>query len=222
MANSSAPAETNTNQAPKMCAVCFEEDGPQVSMPCCTREDSTVGFCRRCVEIICEQAQGVGRCPNCRQYISIDQQGRVSITEKQDNCRMCRQTRVIVGSGMCDACLLGSRFSFQYECNRCHRFQRIPHPMWRYQPSPNDFGTASWACQAGCGDYTMWRISATDAPNVPDSDCPEGWGRRDQWLAAVREQRLQERFSENLPSSSSGSGNWQSSSSDSRPSCTVS
>mmetsp|Transcript_114213 Transcript_114213/g.363023 ORF Transcript_114213/g.363023 Transcript_114213/m.363023 type:complete len:221 (-) Transcript_114213:226-888(-) len=220
MEESSVPTETNANQVAKTCAVCFAEDEPPVSMPCCTREDSTVGFCRRCIEIICEQ--GVGLCPNCRQYISIDYQGRVSIIEKQDKCRICCQTRVIVGRGMCDACLLGSRFSFQYECNRCHRFQRIPHPMWRYQPSPNDFGTASWACQAGCGDYTMWRISATDAPNVPDSDCPEGWGRKDQWLAAVREQRLQERSLGNLPSSSSASGNLPSSSSDSRPSCTVS
>mmetsp|Transcript_77823 Transcript_77823/g.218397 ORF Transcript_77823/g.218397 Transcript_77823/m.218397 type:complete len:95 (-) Transcript_77823:218-502(-) len=94
--------------------------------------------------------------------------------------------------------------------------------MWRYQPSPNDFGTASWACHASCGDYTMWRISASDAPNVPDSDWPEGWARKDKWLAGVREQRLQERSSENLPSSSSASGNLPSSSSDSGPSCTVS
>jgi len=163
-----------------------------VAMPCCGREGSSVGYCRRCIEIICEQAQGVGRCPSCRQYISIDSSGRVAITENRGQCRMCRQTKIIVNNQMCDDCLLGSRFALRYECNRCHRLQTIPHPMWWYQPTPTEFGSASWACHCGCGDYTYWRVASQDVHRVPDFDCPEGWGRREQWLEAVRRQRLQE------------------------------
>merc|ERR1712096_509762 len=97
------------------CAVCFQEL-PYVTMPCCGREGSSTGFCRRCVEIICEQAQGVGKCPSCRTYIRIDRNGVVSKTEKQDQCRMCCQMRTIVDQGLCDACLLGSRYALRYEC----------------------------------------------------------------------------------------------------------
>jgi hypothetical protein len=32
-----------------------------------------------------------------------------------------------------------------------------------------------------------------DLEQVPMADLPESWGRRDDWLATVREQRLRER-----------------------------
>ncbi len=34
---------------------------------------------------------------------------------------------------------------------------------------------------------------AQDAASVPPELCPESWGRRDEWLAAVRAQRRAER-----------------------------
>lgn len=134
----------------------------------------------------------MGRCPSCRKYLSIDESGAISVTEKQAQCRMCCQTKVIVDEGMCDACSLGMRFRLRYECDRCHRVAQIPHPMWRYQASPAEFGSATWACHLGCDDYTHWRVIAEDAAKVPDFDCPESWGRREDWLAAVRRQRHQE------------------------------
>jgi len=105
---------------------------------------------------------------------------------------MCRKTKVIIDHGQCDACLLGMRFPLHYECERCHRAQQIPHPMWRYQASPTTFGNRTWACHRGCNDQTHWRVVPEDAGKVPDSDCPEGWGRREDWLAAVRRQRHRE------------------------------
>ena len=36
--------------------------------------------------------------------------------------------------------------------------------MWRYQPSATEFGTVTWACHVGCGDYTTWRLR----PEVSD------------------------------------------------------
>jgi hypothetical protein len=38
--------------------------------------------------------------------------------------------------------------------------------MWRYQPGPNDYGTASWACHRGCDAFTHWRIIPEDASQV--------------------------------------------------------
>lgn len=173
------------------CAVCLEVE-PRVKMPCCGRDGSTVGYCRRCIEIICEQAQGVGKCPSCRAYISTDGAGGVKVTEAVAQCRMCCQRKVIINDGQCDACLLGSRYPLPYECSECHQIQRISHPMWRYQESLGSFGTASWACHCRCNSQTHWRLVASEAHRVPDFDAPESWGRREEWLAGVRAQRRRE------------------------------
>jgi hypothetical protein len=65
--------------------------------------------------------------------------------------------------------------------------------MWMYQNQPQEFGTATWACHVGCGDYTHWRIAQNDVMRVPAQHSPSTWGRREEWLANIREQRLQER-----------------------------
>ncbi|CAL1155872.1 unnamed protein product [Cladocopium goreaui] len=163
------------------CAICYEPCAP-VTLPCCGKEGSTVMYCRNCMEIICAQGDGIGRCPTCRQCLSIDGAGVLSISENRQQCLMCRQMHIIVGRGMCEACNLGDRFSFRYECARCHRIQEIPHPMWRYQKGPSDYGTASWACHRGCDAFTHWRIIPEDATQVPAMECPESWGRREEWL----------------------------------------
>jgi hypothetical protein len=36
-------------------------------------------------------------------------------------------------------------------------------------------------------------VALVDLDQVPMADLPESWGRRDDWLATVREQRLRER-----------------------------
>jgi len=175
-----------------VCSVCQQKE-PHIRMPCCGREGSAGGCCRRCIEIICEQARGVGRCPSCRQYITVDGIGLVQVTHAQSNCRVCRQVKTIVLGGMCDECALGARFRLHYECQKCSRVQVIPHPMWRYQPRPTSFGAKTWVCHQGCRDYTCWRVTEQDAALVPDFDCPESWGRREEWLARVRRQRDLER-----------------------------
>jgi len=90
---------------------------------------------------------------------------------------------------MCDACTLGRQHPLLYECEGCGRFQRIPHPMWRYQESAVAFGTETWACHVRCQEQTHWRVAPNDAARVPAFDCPESWGRREEWLTAIREQR---------------------------------
>mmetsp|Transcript_2364 Transcript_2364/g.7219 ORF Transcript_2364/g.7219 Transcript_2364/m.7219 type:complete len:117 (+) Transcript_2364:539-889(+) len=80
-------------------------------------------------------------------------------------------------------------FTFHYECEKCHNFQAIPHPMWLYQPRPAEFGNVTWACHQQCGDYTHWRITQQDASRVPPEHCPESWGRREEWLESIRQTR---------------------------------
>jgi hypothetical protein len=148
------------------------------------------------MDVICVQGPGgVGRCPNCRSYVKkADGGGGFEVADQVDTCSLCNQVRVIVAEDgrlkMCDACTLGRQHPLLYECEGCGRFQRIPHPMWRYQErGPNAFGTVTWACHVRCQAQTHWRVAPNDAARVPAFDCPEGWGRRDEWLAAVREQR---------------------------------
>ena len=61
--------------------------------------------------------------------------------------------------------------------------------MWRYQTTPGEFGTSTWACHNGCDDYTHWRVIEADLGRVPAHDAPEGWQMLDRWLAQLREER---------------------------------
>lgn len=181
-----------------ICAVCFEEE-PPFPMPCCGRPGSTASYCRRCIETICSTAPGgIGRCPSCRHHIrmisgdeSKGAAGGVSVEVPRGTCRMCCMgSQAIVARGMCDACLLGSQYRLRYECSRCHKTQMIPHPMWRYQATPAEFGTSTWACHRDCDDFTNWRILPMEALRVPGFDCFTGWvGRREEWLDSIRERR---------------------------------
>jgi len=157
------------------CSICYESEYPLLPMPCCHRDGSSVSYCRRCLEVICEQPPiGVGQCPTCRCHFTFEN-GRVVKTERKRTCIMCRQQKVIVDSNKCDACLFGSLYKFRYECDRCHQVQRIAHPMWRYQSDCSSFGSATWACHQRCGTYTHWRLMPDDIGSVPLADVPASW-----------------------------------------------
>ena len=182
---------------PDECAVCWAEVDTFAALPCCTAPaGSSMRYCVRCIEIICENgALGVGRCPTCRSFIkkSDDPPGSFAVADRVEKCALCQQDKTIVGEirghPVCDACHMGHNNPLRYECQRCGRNQRIPHPMYRYQATASEFGNNSWACHVGCGDFTHWRILAADVHKVPDHDAPEGWGLRDTWYARIREQR---------------------------------
>jgi len=173
------------------CAVCYEDcpASSEAQMPCCYNPTSTLRYCQQCVEIICESPPG--RCPTCSSPIQMSSNGVVTSSERQDPCRMCGQTRTIVDDQrmICECCMLGLRYCFNYECDSCHRVQRIPHPMWKYQELPTAFSQDTWACHLGCQAQTHWRIIPEQAGLVPPEHCPVSWGRREEWLEAVRAQR---------------------------------
>ena len=180
------------------CAVCLEAfndtDCVAARLPCCQRETSTFGVCLGCRESICAhytvEAGRTGKCPRCRERITVSVDGVVTKSPApRAKCNFCQQEKTLVDGRSCDACILGSQFNLAYECSRCHQTQRIPHPMWRYQATPTEFGTCTWACHRGCGDYTYWRVLTADLGRVPTHDAPEGWGMRDRWLEQLREHR---------------------------------
>jgi hypothetical protein len=183
------------------CAICFESHDDLVEMPCCGRAGSSTRFCFGCVQIVCQLAgaHGVGRCPNCRECITADAEARaVRRATLVGACAVCRQQRTIVeergGHALCGACAVGLACAILYECEGCGRAQRIPHPMWRYQPTPTAFGTDTWACHVGCGAQTHWRVaSEADAAAIPLQELPESWGRREDWMEAVRAERERRR-----------------------------
>jgi len=181
------------------CAVCWDDTSAagEARLPCCViPAASSTRYCHSCIAVICASAPGnVGRCPNCRSYLRIGAGGAIEEADAVDTCTLCQQVRVIVetrGGGrlkLCGACSMGQRHTLRYECEQCRRFQRIPHPMYRYQPTPQQFGDVSWACHQRCRAQTHWRVHPEDVLAVPADDAPEGWGMREAWFDAVREQR---------------------------------
>ena len=101
----------------------------------------------------------------------------------------CRhKNMVLVTPNLCDACNTGNANPCTYECDRCNQQQRIPHPMYRYQPSPQEFGGATWACHISCHDYTHWRIVESDIDRIPGHEIPTSWaGFENQRLQVARD-----------------------------------
>jgi len=167
-------------------------------LPCCERVGSTVQFCIPCLVILSERStslDNITECPRCKKYIQVRNGDIINVDQAPIECAMCKQKRIASDSNasVCSACFSGMNSPLRYECSQCHRVQRIPHPMYRYQESTTVFSTASWACHQRCGDYTKWRIVTQDICNVPIEDAPEGWGLREQEFEAIRQIRRGER-----------------------------
>ena len=194
------------------CEVCLGEAFPTstnnlsfVSMPCCgTSPDSkSLNICSACVILLTHRTSDginrVGRCPRCRSWISIQAPDGnaplhldVSILEQSGKCAACNQYRsLIVDRGeVCDACFLGNSNPLLYECKQCHGAQRIPHPMYQYQPKPGEFGTKTWSCEGPCNFLTHWRIRHDQLSSIPVGDVP--WPVAD-WKALARNRVLEAR-----------------------------
>jgi hypothetical protein len=192
--------------SPKQCTICSDAvNGMHFpELPCC-RETS---ICTACIRLlthpITAEGQRAGRCPSCRSWITAKPIGSESSVEVEmeiavvdpvadQNCSVCNQVKdymlVQDGQSVCDACFLGRRHPLEYECQCCSVRQRIPHPMYRYQVAPGEFGTVAWACSQGdCGKFTRWRICADQLGMIPVADAP--WG--DNAIQVAR-QRVQER-----------------------------
>mmetsp|Transcript_33960 Transcript_33960/g.70616 ORF Transcript_33960/g.70616 Transcript_33960/m.70616 type:complete len:396 (-) Transcript_33960:396-1583(-) len=186
------------------CAVCLDEVIPHSSskvsfakLPCCGQADetNTVKVCSACVVLLTQPtADGssrVGRCPRCRSWIAVCAPDGsaplnldISTVAIAGTCRECNQSKEnLVDDNVCDACFVGKRIPLLYECEQCHGTQRIPHPMYRYQYSPGDFGKKTWSCEGDCQAFTHWRIRHDQIVQIPVGDSP--WPESD-WSATAR------------------------------------
>jgi len=173
-------------------------------LPCCggtdgkTEQTTSTKICTSCLLLLCSSTSDdgqthIGKCPRCRSWISLTSSSSSSdlvtispTTSRAGECQVCFQTKLLLLTDdtnnnnrplCCDACYLGMRHPLLYECQLCVNVQRIPHPMYRYQLHPREFGNDTWACQQrNCQTFTKWRILASQLPLIPPGDVPESWG----------------------------------------------
>lgn len=179
------------------CAICLDDvqsfqqtTTTFCDFPCC--QEATTRVCTACMFLLSSPTTSgesrIGHCPTCRSWLCV-QDGGLTITpvlssSTDATCRICNQNReFLVDNDVCDACFLGRTFPLFYECKECRHPQCIPHPMYRYQSLPEEFGNVSWACQGPCQNFTTWRIIPEYIPRIPPGDVPTEWGR-DYWKMA--------------------------------------
>ena len=154
----------------KPCTLC--EEGTLLTLPCCP----TRPCCIPCLWLLGTPSNEgrVTRCPHCRAWLllsrpSVDEATVASSTEPalldltlatNGHCDVCHEDKdSIVSSSTCDACFLGQQLPLLYDCQDCGQSQRIPHPLYRYQASPNDASTVAWPCHGSCRKLTSWKLA---------------------------------------------------------------
>jgi hypothetical protein len=171
--------------------------------PCCGSdgrdEASIIKICTACILVLTmatsDALSRVGRCPRCRSWITAttlhSPHAHAGLAlrrlESAGKCGCCMQAKehlVEQDPPTCDACFLGKRTPLLYECEECHKTQKIPHPMYRYQKSLKGFGNVNWACQGECQKFTYWRICDHQLEMIPVGDVSEEWG--DDCLESAR------------------------------------
>jgi hypothetical protein len=190
LSNSKNPQKMNitrNEQGNDTCAICLTENISCLRMSCCYREGSDLVYCLSCLHLLAhEHSRSIGKCPTCRKeyQLQLDNDGNFigmlsgsEIPKIMGTCMYCRQHRELGSqSRKCEKCELGSQYNFAYQCNTCQGIQRIPHPMWIYQASPNDFSGASWFCHQGCSEFTHWKLVDSELGKIPHAHIPEGEG----------------------------------------------
>jgi hypothetical protein len=145
-----------------------------------------------------DDGRRVGHCPCCRSWIVVeatpansdnDRASKnakhpvtwqrlpdihlVSVAGKCQEC--CQIKQLLLDGSVCDACIVGRQCPpLAYECDCCGHAQRISHPMYRYQPVPDAFGTVGWQCGA-CNQISRWRIRPDQLDLVLVGDAPATW-----------------------------------------------
>lgn len=224
---STSPAHATSPAFINSCAVCMEEEtAPDdedasnriifAKLPCCGKANatSTVQICTCCIILLSsptsDGSSRVGKCPRCRSWIVIATPEDttpapelvITTVQAAGQCRVCNQVKdhLVEEDAVCDACFFGRRYPLLYECSACHTTQRIPHPMYRYQPSPIEFGTVTWACHGLCMNFTKWRIRPEQVRLIPVGDTPEAWGAD---FVEVARARLQQERQATVPNNES-------------------
>jgi len=175
-------------------------------LPCCetesshTRKHSNLNVCAACILVLTvatkDGANRVGRCPRCRQWISIltlhstsasIEVRKLESTGKCEGCLKVTSPLIIEDPATCDACFLAGETSLTYECEDCNQPQTIQSILYRSQPSAKTFGNEVYPCNH-CEKQTHWKILHDQLSFIPANDVPEEWGDDFLELARIRVQ----------------------------------
>ena len=133
----------------------------------------------------------VGRCPCCRTWLVVTTPTTspeatngaasgsppdVRLVSVAGKCQVCCQIKelLVEDSSVCDACFVGRHQPLVYQCEQCQSTQRIPHPLYRYQSSPNDGSEMKWNCST-CRKFCRWRLLLDQFSLIPVGDAPDTW-----------------------------------------------
>jgi hypothetical protein len=154
-------------------------------------KNSNFKVCTACMLVLTvatkDRMSRVGRCPRCREWISILNLHSTSASmvvrklQTSGKCESCLQIKtplVVEDPPTCDACFLGKETSLTYECEECHQDQVIQSTLYRSQPSSKSFGNEMCPCN-NCHKSTHWRIRYDQLPCILANDVPEEWGDKD-------------------------------------------
>lgn len=172
-------------------------------LPCCDEEDprggrySNFNVCTACILVLTVATKDgihrVGRCPRCRQWISVltlhstsaSMEVRKVQSGKCEGCLLETSPLIVEEPATCDACFLAGETSLTYECEGCHQPQAIQSILYRSQPSTKSFSNEKYPCN-NCDKSTHWRILHDQLHMIPANDIPEQWGDNFLELARAR------------------------------------
>ncbi len=173
-------------------------------LPCCEnlrgRKHSNFNVCTACILVLTvatkDGVNRVGRCPRCRQWISIltlhstsapMEVRKLQSTGKCGGCHKIASPLIIEDPPTCDECFLSEEMSLSYECEDCHQPQKMKSTMYRSQTSAKSFGDEIHMCN-NCKKPTHWRLAEDQLCFIPANDVPEEWGDDFLELARIRVQ----------------------------------
>ncbi len=172
----------------------YDPDDPQA------RKLSNFNVCTACILVLTVATKDgisrVGRCPRCRQWISISTLHSTSApmevrtlqnTGKCEGCQKTASPLIIDDPPTCDGCFLSREASLGYECEECNEQQTINATLYRSQPSAKSFSTETHTCNH-CEKPTHWRLQQDQLCFIPGNDIPEEWGDDFLELARLRVQ----------------------------------
>lgn len=181
-------------------------------LPCCEtrsaydtenlrgRKYSNFNVCTACILVLTvatkDGVNRVGRCPRCRQWISIltlhstsapMEVRKLESSGKCEGCHKMASPLIIEDPPTCDECFLSEEISLTYECEDCHQPQKIKSTLYRSQTSAKSFGDEMHTCN-NCKKPTHWRLVEDQLCFIPANDIPEEWGDDFLELARIRVQ----------------------------------
>ena len=98
------------------CAICLEEKkGKPQRLPCCGGPQSSVQYCRCCIENLCQRSNRstetelivtkIAKCPTCTKFITLSKSTGNLFQVKRAKCKTCRQqNRLLVSPNRCEEC----------------------------------------------------------------------------------------------------------------------